>query len=199
MGRRRGGNYIYLAILIPHRDCRALLRFRSAALFASGLPGAWSFPHVAPLALLSAPLGVEELAVLAGNLRRRSLEDNRGGMIAAGGERALSLEVPEGFPGLTLYGPALELRFGAEDFGPEAEKKIRALFPPLLGCAVLGDEGAPEKGGAGGPAFRAAAVANMRLCPLPAGERGYSFSWNFGKPRWLPPCRAGFRLPGEGR
>jgi hypothetical protein len=120
-----------------------------------------------------------------------------------------SLEAPEAFPRIRIYGPALELRVEPEDFGPGAEKVIR-LFPPLLGCAVLEDsEEAPEKPErAGGPAagkaegpglkFRAAAAANMRYRPLPAGAPGCSFSWKIGKLHWLPPCRGAFRPAGPG-
>jgi hypothetical protein len=206
---RRGTKGVCLAVLIPHRDCRRLLYLRSAELFAGGLWGAWSFPQAAPLALLSAPLGAEELAELARNLRRRSLEHGRRGMIVAGPERVLLLETPKGFPPLRIYGPALELRVEPEDFGPAAEK-TRTL-PPLLGCALLGDsEGppedrgpekqGPEAGGTEGPElkFRAAAVANMLYRPLPAGAPGYSFSWKIGKLHWLPPCRGSFRPPEEG-
>ena len=190
---------MYLAILVPHRDCRRLLRSRSAALFAGGIWGAWSFPHAAPLALLSSPLGKEELAELARNLRRRSLEENRRGMIVSGPERVLPLGSPEGFPGLKLYGPALELRVEREDFGGAGEK-ILALLPPLLGCAVLGEGERPEDcktENRGGFRFRAAAAANMLFRPLPAGASPYSFSWKIGKLRWLPPCRSGSHPPGE--
>jgi hypothetical protein len=209
MGRRETFNAagpVYFAVLVPHRDCRRLLRSLSAALFAGGFLGAWSFPHAAPLALLSRPLAGDELAGLARNLRRRSLGENNKGMILCGPARTLSLELPEG-PALRLYGPALDLRIGMEDFG--AGEKIRALFPPLLGCAVLGagekappEKIPPETAGTENPTalkFRAAAVANMRFRPLPSGEPGYSFSWRMGRPRWLPPCRGGFRPPAEGR
>jgi hypothetical protein len=191
--------HIYLAILVPHRDCRRLLYRRSAELFAAGLWGAWSFPQAAPLALLSVPLTGDELAALARNLRRRSLGENRKGMILPGPEEALPLELPAGFPALRIYGPALELRIEREDFGPAGEK-LTALLPPLLGCAVLGDGEEKPPAGAENPGafkFRAAAVANMRYRPLPAGERGYSFSWKIGKLHWLPPCRGGFRPSGE--
>jgi hypothetical protein len=178
---------LHLAVLIPHRDCRRLLRFRSAELFAAGFWGAWSFPQAAPLALLSAPLTEEELGDLARNLRRRSLEDGRDGMLRSGASAALSLNPPGG-PPLKVYGPALELRIGPGDFG-SGEGKIRALFPPLLGCAVLAgrEDGAAEIPGRF--KFRAAAAANMRYRRLPAGEADYSFSWKIGKLRWLPSCR----------
>jgi hypothetical protein len=120
-------------------------------------------------------------------------------MIVSGAEKVLSLDSPEGFPGLKLYGPALELRVEKEDFG-RAGEKIISLLPPLLGCAVLGDQEAPEDRGTekqGGFRFRAAATANMLFRPLPAGFPPYSFSWKIGKLHWLPPCRANSRLFGE--
>jgi hypothetical protein len=194
----RAGSRIYLAILVPHRDCRRLLRSLSEGLFASGLWGAWSFPHAAPLALLSSPLEKDELAELARNLRRCSLEEDRKGMIVSGAEKIVPLDTPEGFPGLKLYGPALELRVEREDFG-RAGEKIMALYPPILGCAVLGEGETPVFPGieTQGFRFRAAAAANMLFRPLPAGASPYSFSWKIGKLHWLPPCRTGPRLLGE--
>jgi hypothetical protein len=219
MGRKENppaGGHIYFAVLVPHRDCRRLLRLRSAELFAAGFWGAWSFPHAAPLALLPAPLKAEELAGLARKLRRRSLENKGTGMILSGPERIVYLDTPEGFPKPRLYGPALELRVEAEDFGPAPGKKI---MPPVLGCAGLGDSDTPESRGTpedpGAPEtrgvlknpetrgtpetfkFRAAAVANMRYTPLSAGVPGYSFSWKIGKLHWLPPCRNNSRPPWE--
>jgi hypothetical protein len=92
MGRIGGEDgSLYLAALVPHRDSRRTFLKRSAELFASGWWGAWSFPHVAPLALLRSPLGEEELKALARNLRRRSLEGGRGGRIPEGPGRVLSL------------------------------------------------------------------------------------------------------------
>jgi hypothetical protein len=173
--------------LVPHRDCRKLLRSRSAELFASGFLGAWSFPQAAPLALLSAPLTEEELRELAWNLRRRSLEEGRDGMMQSGASAVLPLDPPGG-PPLKIYGPALELRVGSGDFG-SGEGKILAVLPPILGCAVLAgcETGAAEIPGRF--TFRAAAAANMRYRPLPGGDRDYSFSWKIGKLRWLPSRR----------
>jgi hypothetical protein len=195
MGRiEREDGPLYLAVLVPHRDSRKILWKQSAELFASGWGGAWSFPHVAPLALLRSPLGEAELRELARNLRRRSLEGGRGGRILTGAGRVLSLEMPGGPSQLRIYGLALELRTGPEDFGPGVAK-IRALLPPLLGCAVLGGAETPPES-VEGPGFRAAAAANMIYRPLPSGDRDYSFSWMIGKLHWLPrPPRRG-REPG---
>jgi hypothetical protein len=205
MGRTAGdmagpGRALRLAVLIPHRDCRRLLRLRSAGLFASGLWGAWSFPQAAPLALLSAPLGAGELRELAWNLRRRGPGKERGGMLRPGPPAILRLAPPEAPFRLCLYGPALDFRAEAGDFGAGAGK-LRALLPPLLGCAVLEDSGAgvpedPKMEIPAVPGFRAAAVANMRFRPMGAG--GLSFSWKIGELRWLPSPRETRGPPEEG-
>jgi hypothetical protein len=204
MGRRFRDGPVRFAVLVPHRDCRRLLRLRSAILFSSGFLGAWSFPHVAPLALLSAPLGEGELRELARNLRRRSQEEGGGGMLRPGPPAVLPLAPPLVPFSLCLYGPALELRLTTGDFGSGAGK-LRALLPPLLGCAVLGEGPGAGKDGTGNPEglkFRAAAVANMAYRPLAPGDRAYSFSWRIGGLRWLPSGRrqGGSGPPdGEGR
>jgi hypothetical protein len=183
---------LYFAVLVPHRDSRRFLRRRSAELFASGLWGAWSFPHAAPLALLSAPLGGPELRDLARALRELTLAEGRDGMLRPGPET--SLAVPGLEPGFSLYGPALGLALGPHVFNARSGDKIRTVFPlPLLGCAVLGPGDSPESSGPF-PAepeplrgFRAAAAANLAYRPI--GEGGYSFSWRIGELYWLPSCR----------
>lgn len=177
---------IRFAVLVPHRDCRRLLRFWSAELFSCGLLGAWSFPHAAPLALLSAPLQDAELRELARNLRRRS--QDKGGMPRPGPATILRLAPPQVPFKLCIYGPALELPLKAGDFGSGAGK-IRTLLPPLLGCAVLGDSETAAPEGPENLTFRAAAVANMAYRPMLSGDRGYSFSWKIGELRWLPSRR----------
>jgi hypothetical protein len=183
---------LYFAVLVPHRDSRRFLRRRSAELFASGLWGAWSFPHAAPLALLSAPLGGPELRDLARALRELTLAEGRDGMLRPGPET--SLAVPGMEPGFSLYGPALDLAIGPHIFNARAGDKVWAVFPrPLLGCAVLGPEDSPESPGPFPPGpeplrgFRAAAAANLVYRPMSAG--GYSFSWRIGELYWLPSCR----------
>jgi hypothetical protein len=189
---------LYLAVLIPHREGRSFLRRRSAELFASGLWGAWSFPHAAPLALLSAPLTGAELRDLAQALRALTQAGGGDGTLRPGPETALP--VPGLEPGFSLYGPALGLAIGPGIFGGTAGGKLGTVFPrPLLGCAVLGPEdrgralgegpapAASSPPGAGN--FRAAAAANMLYRPLAAGDRGRSYSWRIGELHWLPSCR----------
>jgi hypothetical protein len=203
---------LYFAVLVPHRDSRRFLRQRSAELFASGLWGAWSFPHAAPLALLSAPLGGPELRDLARALRELTLEEGRDGMLRPGPEtsRIVSGVIPGRDGGFSLYGPALDLAIGLHTFNPRAREQVRAVFSrPLVGCAVLGPGDSPESPGfiPAGPdsfrGFRAAAVANMVYRPINAGEGGYSFSWRIGELYWLPAYRrfrprAGGPRTGEG-
>jgi hypothetical protein len=102
--------------------------------------------------------------------------------------------------GFTLYGPALDITLGDENFSPAARTKLIEVFPrPLLGCAVLGpgDSAAsaipamPE-----GISFRAAAVANLRFgkTAKSSGDPAFSFSWTIGELYWLPAPR---RAKGE--
>ncbi|MDR3147461.1 MAG: hypothetical protein LBU00_03670 [Treponema sp.] len=203
--RRSGARGLCLAVLVPHRDSRRLFRERSAELFISGLRGAWSFPQVAPLARLRAPLTGAELKDLARRLRELTLAGGRDGTLRPGAETVL--QVPGLRAALTLarpwalYGPQLDLRLGPADFS--ATGKLRELFPaPLVGCAVLGPED-QEPGEIPPPqvkGFRAAAVANLWYRPIAAD--GYSYAWRIGELHWLPrPCpvprgRAG-NSPGE--
>ncbi|MDR1025675.1 MAG: hypothetical protein LBL56_08105 [Treponema sp.] len=217
MGRRTAGG-IHLVVLVPHRDSRKILRERSAELFAAGFWGAWSFPQVSPLALLSAPMTGTELKGLARRLRELSLAGGRDGMLRPGTEGALPL--PGLAAGIAVYGPRLDIDLSPGDLSRGAEEKLVELFPQaLVGCAILGPEDpregplcfpAPENKAAARTGFRAAAVANLLYRPIPAGEVTaeevtmdkpaadrppvnsvfweYSYSWRIGKLYWLPPC-----------
>jgi hypothetical protein len=202
--------------LIPHGNQRGLLRAWSGGLFAAGLAGAWAFPWVVPLALLSRPLSGGELRDAAFALR----EANSGGdgKIRSLGPGLVSLP-PSWFPGgeggPALYGLHLDLR--VPDLGGSAAGAlIRRLEPPVLGAALVdGPEAAapplfsgpavpdcpPDTAGAlPGPApglsppppetaFRAAALANMIYLIRPAGSGGLWFGWKIGRLRWLPRSR----------
>jgi hypothetical protein len=169
-----------LLILAPHRDSRRLIRLRSAELFRAGFFGAWSFPQVVPLAVLSAPFAEDELKALARSLRALNLE--RG--IRTGDMGAAPL--PLGPGEWRLAGPSLDLAL-PEPF-PLGEDKVRRRISPLLfGAALIRNgEKVPEID-IPPLSFRAAAVANMIYRPLDAS--GYSFYWRMGKPAWLPPPR----------
>jgi hypothetical protein len=87
-----------------------------------------------------------------------------------------------------FLGLALNLTLPGEFPWPEA---IRHVFPVPALCAAVLDAGDPEPEAAGDAAppplvFRAAAVVNLVLRPLGSGEGAYSFTWQTGKPRWLP-------------
>jgi hypothetical protein len=172
------------AALLPHRDCGRLVSAYNRALFVRGFPGAYAFPAAAPLALCSRPLSPEELKALAAALREAARE---------GGGRILSRGLLRGdCPGFSFLGLELSLRLPPGFPWPEA-----AVYPfpvPAL-CAAVLKPGEPAGESAGAAAFtgglpplsfRAAAVANLVLRPLPSGEPGYSFAWETGRLRWLP-------------
>jgi hypothetical protein len=184
-----------LLVLVPHRDARLLLRNWSACLFKAGFPGAYSFPWVAPLAVLSRPLNAEELKHCALVLRKESLKVNRG-KISAGNVTSLS------FPGNTLSdgfgqtgvlsGPGIDITLCPGVLNTGVTAKIISFFSPLLIGACLG-ESAVCGGGAFPPppeiSFRAAALANMIYRPLDNGSGGFSFEWKIGRLYWLPAMR----------
>ncbi|MDR3145901.1 MAG: hypothetical protein LBU21_06460, partial [Treponema sp.] len=80
----RNSPFLRFVVLIPHRDSqRALWEYRRR-LFAAGLDGAWSFPALAPLALVSRPCDPGELKALARSLRDLTLSGGGDGRIDAG-------------------------------------------------------------------------------------------------------------------
>jgi hypothetical protein len=200
-------------VLIPHRDCRPFLRDYSRRLFAAGLPGAYSFPPVVPLALVSRPCTPGELVLLAHSLREITMTGGRDGRIRTGrplarasiffpGKKAPPGAGDAGAP--ELWGLSLEL---GEASGEESSPPgltlppgalpgdlVRGEFPlPVLGAALIGPAAPDRELAAAVPPpppffFRAAAVANMVFSPL-GGEPGCSWEWKTGNPRWLPSPR----------
>ena len=191
--RRCVAEVLTLLVLVPHRDARLPLRAWSAALFAAGVAGAWSFPWAAPVAILSRPLSAGELRSRARALRDFSLAGNGNGKFKTGpAARAAFPESPLG--GAAIFGPVLDIPAGL--FSAEvSEKIIRPVSPPVLGAALVWDSGAAEH-----PvpppelSFRAAALANMIYRPL--GSGGVSFEWKMGKLHWLPPVKNNRRRAG---
>jgi hypothetical protein len=175
-------------ILIIGMDTEKLLNEYRAALFAEGFYGAYSFPPAAPLAELSRPFNRDELKELAGNIRDLTMPHD--GKISSA-ENASNA----GFGEYSFFGPQLNLHANLliiEDLlSKTARDKIaRPLFPPVL-CAALvhsGENPMPKEGPA--LSFRAAALANLAIRPLPAGTGGevqaFSFEWKMGDPVWLP-------------
>jgi hypothetical protein len=190
-------------VLLPHRDAGKIFREYRRRLFASGFPGAFSFPAAVPLALVSRPLSAGELQALARALRQASIEGGRDGTFTAGPPRSLPFP-REASPlaGLSLFGPALDPPVpGFDGASGSAFPACRYSFPALILCGALipaggeGREKAPPPAGDLFPAplsFRAAAVANLVIRPLdlpPGPEPAYSFEWKTGRPSWLPAYR----------
>jgi hypothetical protein len=181
-----------LLVLVPHRDARLPLRAWSASLFAAGYPGAWSFPWLAPLALLKRPLSAEELKRLAHALRRQ-LNSEGGKFIAKQSSLcALPAEFPEGRAAF-VYGPTLDAGLGDDFYEPVADAISSRISPLVLGTALVREADkvpSPTDPTSSTPqiAFRAAALANMSYIPLQSSgvQSGYSFEWKLGPLHWLP-------------
>jgi len=170
-------------ILIPARDTEKLLGEYRAALFAKGFYGAYSFPPAAPLAELSRPFNRDELKELAVNIRKLTMAHD--GKISSAESDANTA-----FGGLSFFGPKLDLPAAEKTYPETAKRKmIRSLFPPVLCAALvlLGENPLPNE--VPTLSFRAAALTNMAIGPLP-DDRGealpYSFEWKMGEPVWLP-------------
>jgi hypothetical protein len=174
-----------LLVLVPHRDARLPLRAWSASLFATGFPGAWSFPWVAPIARLGRTLSSDELKTLAHALRRQL--NSKGGKFIAGPP---SLGVLCG--AASVYGPTLAAGLDDDFYQLAADAIDDRITPLVLGSALVreNETGPTPAHPAAAPqiSFRAAALANMSYGLLPEGDgqSGYSFEWQIGKLHWLP-------------
>jgi len=185
-----------LLVLVPHRDARLPLRAWGDSLFAAGLLTAWSFPGVAPLALLKRALSGEELRSLAHLLRKRfarrheGTEGNR-----EWGVSSLSGGHPRNAPVLrslfsNVWGPALNLTLPDDFFAPVSEALECPILPPVLGVALV--QGVVPDSLPAPPqvSFRAAALANMECRFVPCGKDGgngdYLLEWGIGSLQWLP-------------
>ncbi|AEF87022.1 hypothetical protein TREPR_2236 [Treponema primitia ZAS-2] len=181
-------------VLIPHRDLAGPLGTHSGSLFAAGMAGAFSFPNLAPLALVSRPFSRPELRSLALDIRKSitgtALDGD--GKINPGPPvlqpcpgfhsfYGLSLDIPPSplpYPGVLYPFPALALCLALIEAGTEAAlENAKAVHTNLTG-------------------FRAAMVANLSIKPLSdggtgrgGGEPNYSFTWRIGPPCWLPSPR----------
>ena len=197
-------NGVQLLALVPHRDVRLVLQRWSAALFAAGLPGAWSFPWVAPLATLKRPLAAAELKTIAKSMRKDMESGNQGSGIRDRGEWFANIEgcqhipIPDNSPQspsdprspipvpYSILGIPLNLKLSETFFEPIIEAIDFHCAKPVLGAAVL-DGALPDdlKGKLPEPppiSFRVAALANMfyRI------ENDAFFSWKIGTLHWLP-------------
>jgi hypothetical protein len=177
-------------ILVPGMDTQKLLNEYQNALFAKGFYGAFSFPPSAPLAELSQPFNRDELKELAGGIRKLSMAHD--GKISS---NESGVDIIEGFGEYSFFG--LRLDFPAdlpviEELLSETAKNkiVRVFFPPVL-CASLvhsGENYLPKEWPT--LSFRAAALANLAIRPLPGRTSGeapaFSFEWKMGEPVWLP-------------
>jgi hypothetical protein len=193
-----GKRYLRLLVLLPHRDKRRELEAWSAKLFAGGFEGAWSFPHVCPLAILSRPFSRDERKETARRFRE----------IVPAGDKFHSgpVEVLNLAEGLNIFGPEMtsdlsdspEKMKDALNMKPGAGKILRIVPRFILGCGLAGKEFFTDgKAIPGLPSlhFRAAALANMRVEPL---EGEFSFRWEIGELSWLPsPQRSAGSRKGE--
>jgi len=170
---------LQLLVLVPHRDARGPLRAWSASLFSAGLPGAWSFPRVMPVAEISRPLTGPELKSRA--LMLRQAADLSGGKFASGPAAVAALS-----DNVSVYGPAMNIGLQDSFFAFEGNAVIRRVSPLVIGCALCRDA-SPPAANCPAPAlsFRAAALANMTFRPLPSPD-GFSFEWEIDKLHWLP-------------
>ena len=181
---------IRLLVLVPHRDSRLPLRAWSASLFAAGLPGAWSFPWVVPLAVLHRPLPGETLKTLARAMRQQV--DLSGGKFITGAPAAVAISANKQNESLSVFGPVLNIALPNSFFSTAADALNCSLSPLVLGAALhspQSPEVLPYPVSPMSISFRAAALANMSMRPLPAGEEHhncFSFEWKIGKLHWLP-------------
>jgi hypothetical protein len=174
--------------LVPHRDARLPLRAWSADLFASALPGAWSFPQIAPIAALSRPLVAAELKSLARLLREHICKN--GGKFTAGQTSCTALPVY----GRQVFVCGLELDIGLPDcFFDSISEMISPIKPLTIGAAIKDIEPfskAPSFRPQTCPqiSFRAAALANMsyRITSLGENQEGCMCEWGIGELYWLP-------------
>jgi len=184
------GSTIFFLALVPHRDCLPALEAYRRGLFAAGFDGAWSFPAVAPLALLGRPLDVGELKTASAEIRLLL-----GDMAISSPEQGLR----DGWGEFRLFGPMLDMPL--PDLPGDAV--LQRWERPVLAPAILasGDDAEPlikaVSGSTWTASFRAAALANLSLTPVPQETTGefasfeadYSFIWELGPLHWLPRYR----------
>jgi len=200
-------NSLAFLVLVPHRDCLPALEAYRKGLFAAGFDGAYAYPAVAPLALLTRPLAVDELKSAAAEIRRLL------------GDKAIDSReqgLRDGWGSLRLFGPMLDLPLPNLPGGAVLQRWERPVLAPAILApgddpeplmkAVMEDgpewhTGLRKQSGSTWmstvpriPQFRAAALANLALTPVTpettegfaSFEADYSFSWEQGPLHWLP-------------
>jgi len=169
---------LQLLALVPHRDVRISLRAWSASLFSGGMPGAWSFPWVMPIAALNRPLSGQELKSRALMLRRET--DLAGGKFTTG-----PLAVAVISDNVSVFGLTVNVELSDSFFAFDDNAVIRRFSPLVIGCALCQSGAKPDVNGPS-LSFRAASLANMVFSPLLSTHDNFSFEWNIGKLHWLP-------------
>jgi len=174
---------IQLLVLVPHRDTRLLLKNYSKTLLQAGFTGAYCFPWVTPLALLSSPLNPQELKNIAHVIRKSAIA----GKFNTEGEKTIPFpyEEKDGF----LYGPRLDLSL-PPDF---SINEISHFYTTTVIGACLLQDGKNTDALPCPPklTFSAAAVANMVWQPVNLSaentqQTAFGYKWKIGKLFWLP-------------
>ena len=177
-----------LLVLVPHHEARLPLRYWSASLFSAGLPGAWSFPWLAPLACLNRSLSPDELKRLALTLRQQ-INENGGKFITGSPALTAFPGIDPGSKTLSIFGLKLNIDLSGI-FNKPDNNALKVLFsPPLIGAGILYGTLPEYLPTPPEVSFRAAALANMSLRPLSqdkGGQDNYSFEWRIGQLHWLP-------------
>ena len=190
-----------LLVLVPHREVRLAVQKWCAELFNSGLSGAWSFPPVVPLALLSRPVPASELKQCAALLSAHNTSNQSKIKSSAPGYSAFPPEDSENeISGkMSVFGLALELSIPGSLSSLIENKAAHWFSPPVLGAALVLKNADSEKNEITEKIcriqppqllFRAAALAHMSYKPLSvysvhAGSI-YSYQWKIGPLYWLP-------------
>jgi hypothetical protein len=173
--KTRKQNAQVFLVLVPHRDIRFILRKYSEELFKAGFSGAFYFPWVVPVALLSAPLSKDELKHCAISYRE-----------AAGKDKITAVQsaVVEYLDNTALFGPRLEPEIPVSIFNERAALKVKRRIVPSVIGSCLYDHPPLEPPQI---TFRAAAFANMYWKPLDCGAQGAQGNkWKTGELIWLP-------------
>ena len=165
-------------VLVPHRDVRLVLRNYSNSLFGAGYSGAYHFPWVAPLALLSQAFNTDELKNCAHILREAVGEGKINSCEASSCVFAADT---------ALFGPRIDIGILPDSLGGAAKKATEFFTQPIIGACLLSSaENAAFLPPPPQISFRAAAVANMYWRPMKTGASVVGYKWKIGKLCWLP-------------
>jgi hypothetical protein len=187
---------LHFLVLVPHRDCLPSLEAYRRVLFSRGFNGAFSFPAVAPLALLDRPLGSGLVKAAAAELRE-GLGDKK--------VTPQGLELCPAWGIFRFSGPGLDLPLISipAPAGSEFPVVLQRWEKPLLAPVLLahGSDGNPFSDPVAGPmprfvSFRAMALANLALNQhvetvqdCDSFDADFSFTWELGQLHWLPSPR----------